>query len=99
MDNFIEIFKQLKSRLIRCIRTIKTLKPNCIYISPSKNSETNISKKCQNLPSKKFELSLSDNEESILPLSDPCEFLIMINYFNKYHKVKYYRDQLYKYFC
>lgn len=36
IDNFVGIFPQLKDRLIRSLRTLKTFKTNCVYLSPSK---------------------------------------------------------------
>ena len=40
VDSFVSMLPPLKDRLIRRIRTLKTLKPHTLYVSPSKVDRT-----------------------------------------------------------
>lgn len=39
IDNLVNIFPNLKDRIVRHLRTLKTLKPNCIYVTPTKKND------------------------------------------------------------
>ncbi|XP_065218041.1 E3 ubiquitin-protein ligase RAD18-like [Planococcus citri] len=74
VDNLVNIFPDLKDRIIRHLRTLKTLKPNCIYVSPQKKSEvtpvkTSVSRKSISKTPKSFIIENTEAKESNTPVA------------------------------